>query len=73
MGIGDGIRVDTKDVIGIGVENATSDIREDEEEFVAEASAGGTMEMAVDPLDTGEVPLGRITEFKTAQRQLEAG
>nr|GEW27052.1 hypothetical protein [Tanacetum cinerariifolium] len=72
--------------------------REDEEELKAEASAGGTMEIAVDPLVTGgisestredvpdlegtlydivhymsEVPLDRITKFKTAQRQLEAG
>ncbi|GJZ03184.1 hypothetical protein Tco_0521145 [Tanacetum coccineum] len=67
-------------------------------EFEAEASAGGTMEIVVDPLATGgisestggdapdlegtlydishymsEVPLDRITEFETAQRQLEAG
>ncbi|GJZ81018.1 putative reverse transcriptase domain-containing protein [Tanacetum coccineum] len=71
---------------------------EDEEEFEAEASAGVTMEIAIDPLATGdiskptrggirdlegtlydishymsEVPLDRITEFETAQRQLEAG
>ncbi|GJV00634.1 hypothetical protein Tco_1329904, partial [Tanacetum coccineum] len=84
--------------IGMGVEIATSDIREDEEKFEAEASAGGTMEIAVDPLVIGsiseptggdapdlegtlydiahymsDVPLNRITEFETAQRQLEAG
>nr|GFD40288.1 hypothetical protein [Tanacetum cinerariifolium] len=53
----------------MGVEVVTSDIREDEEEFKAESCAGGTMEIAVDPL----VPLDRITEFETAQRQLEAG
>nr|GEX20277.1 hypothetical protein [Tanacetum cinerariifolium] len=71
---------------------------EDEEEFKAESGAGGTMEIAVDPLVTrgifkstigdvldlegtlydiayymSEVPLDRITEFETAQRQLEAG
>ncbi|GJX17427.1 hypothetical protein Tco_0218259 [Tanacetum coccineum] len=39
----------------VGVEVTTSDIREDEEEFEAEASAGGTMEIAVDPLVTGGI------------------
>ncbi|GJU42165.1 hypothetical protein Tco_1195122 [Tanacetum coccineum] len=98
LGIGDRVRVDTEDGIGMGVEIATSDIREDKEEFEAEASAGGTMEIVVDPLVTcgisestrgnvpdledtiydivhymSEVPLDRITEFETAQRQLEAG
>ncbi|GKA52536.1 hypothetical protein Tco_0745851 [Tanacetum coccineum] len=96
LGIGDGVGAHTEDGIGIGVEIATSDIREDEEEFEAEASAGGTIEIVVDPLVTGgisestrrdvpdledtiyyivhymsEVPLDRITEFETAQRQLE--
>ncbi|GKC40931.1 hypothetical protein Tco_1053315, partial [Tanacetum coccineum] len=96
LGIGDGVH--TRDGIGMGVEISASDIREDGEEFEAEASAGGTMEMVVDPLVTGgisestrgdvpdlegtlydivhymlEVPLDRITEFETAQRQLEAG
>ncbi|GJV88369.1 hypothetical protein Tco_1532307 [Tanacetum coccineum] len=96
LGIGDG--VNNEDGIGMGVEIVASDIREDEKEFEAEASAGGTMEMAIDPLVTGgisestrgdahdlegtlydivhymsEVPLDRITEFETAQRQLEAG
>ncbi|GJV67865.1 reverse transcriptase domain-containing protein [Tanacetum coccineum] len=95
--IGDGVRVDTKDGIGIGVEIPASDIREDEEEFEAEPSARDTIEIAVDPLVTGgisestrrdapdlegtiydivnympKVPLERITEFETAQRQLEA-
>ncbi|GJU67026.1 hypothetical protein Tco_1253285 [Tanacetum coccineum] len=98
LGISDGVGVDTEDGIGIGVEIAASDIREDEEEFEAKANAGGTMEIAVDPLVTGgifestrgdasdlkgtlhdivhymsEVPLDRITEFETAQRQLETG
>ncbi|GJU53486.1 putative reverse transcriptase domain-containing protein [Tanacetum coccineum] len=98
LGISDGVGVDTEDGIGMGVKIAASDIREDEEEFEAEASAGGTMEITVDPLVTGgisestrgdapdlegtfhdivhyisEVPLDRITESETAQRQLEAG
>nr|GEU38426.1 putative reverse transcriptase domain-containing protein [Tanacetum cinerariifolium] len=97
LGIGDGVRVDTKDGIGMGVEIAASDIKEDNNEFEAEASAEGTMEIAVNPLVTGgisestrgdvpnlkgtlydifhyvlEVPLDRITELKTTQRQLEA-
>ncbi|GJY78980.1 putative reverse transcriptase domain-containing protein [Tanacetum coccineum] len=84
--------------IDLGVEVDTSDIREDEEEFEAEASEGGTMKIAVDPLATGniyeltrgdapdlegtlydmshymsEVPLDRIIEFETTQRQLESG
>ncbi|GJW26244.1 reverse transcriptase domain-containing protein [Tanacetum coccineum] len=88
----------SEDGIAMGFEIATSDIREDEEEFEAEDSAGGKMEIAVDSSVTGgiseptggeapdlegtlydiahymsEVPLDRITEFETAQRQLEAG
>ncbi|GKA40613.1 hypothetical protein Tco_0733206, partial [Tanacetum coccineum] len=47
-------------------DHTTMDIREDEEEFEAEASAGGNDGRLV-------VPLDRITEFKTTQRQLEAG
>ncbi|GJV53944.1 putative reverse transcriptase domain-containing protein [Tanacetum coccineum] len=39
--------------IGMGVEIAASDIREDKEEFEAEDSAGGTMEIDVDPLVIG--------------------
>ncbi|GJR13282.1 putative reverse transcriptase domain-containing protein [Tanacetum coccineum] len=41
--------------IGIGVEVATSGIKEDEEEFEAEASARGTIKIAVDPLVTGGI------------------
>ncbi|GJY60267.1 hypothetical protein Tco_0460924 [Tanacetum coccineum] len=41
--------------IGIGVEAATSDIREDDEEFEAESSTGGMMEIVVDPLVTGGI------------------
>ncbi|GJY31497.1 putative reverse transcriptase domain-containing protein, partial [Tanacetum coccineum] len=98
LDIGDRGRAHTEVGIGMGVEIAASYIREDKEEFEAEANAGGTMEIAVDPLVTGgiskstrgdvpdledtiydivhymsEVPLDRITEFETAQRQLEAG
>ncbi|GJV78671.1 putative reverse transcriptase domain-containing protein, partial [Tanacetum coccineum] len=55
LGIIDGVRVDTEDGIGMGVKIAASDIREDEEEFKAEASTGGTMEITVDPLVTGGI------------------
>ncbi|GKE90239.1 hypothetical protein Tco_1567714, partial [Tanacetum coccineum] len=55
LGISDGDGAPTKDDIGMGVEVATSDIREDEEEFEAEASAGGTIEIEVDPLATGGI------------------
>ncbi|GJU76114.1 hypothetical protein Tco_1273184 [Tanacetum coccineum] len=93
-----GVGAHTEDGIDLGVEVATSDIREDQVEFEAEASAGDTMEITIDPLATGdifeptggdaphlevtfydishymsEVPLDRIIEFETAQRQLEAG
>ncbi|GKC90945.1 hypothetical protein Tco_1151594, partial [Tanacetum coccineum] len=51
----EGFGARTKDGIDLGVEVATSDIREDEEEFEAEASAGGMMEVTVDPLDTGGI------------------
>ncbi|GKG33946.1 hypothetical protein Tco_0434105, partial [Tanacetum coccineum] len=55
LDFGDEVRAHTGDGIGIGVKIAASDIREDEEEFEAEASMGGTMEMAVDPLVTGGI------------------
>nr|GEY80889.1 putative reverse transcriptase domain-containing protein [Tanacetum cinerariifolium] len=51
----DGVRAPTEDDLGMGVEVATSDIREDEEEFKAEASTGGTLKIAVDPLATGGI------------------
>ncbi|GJS29194.1 hypothetical protein Tco_0489814 [Tanacetum coccineum] len=41
--------------IGMGVEIVVSDIKEDAEEFKAEASTGGTMEIDVDPLVTGGI------------------
>ncbi|GKC56728.1 hypothetical protein Tco_1084326, partial [Tanacetum coccineum] len=55
LGIGDGVGAPTEDGIGMGVEIAASDIREDEEEFEAEAIAVGTREIAVDPLVTGGI------------------
>nr|GEU59450.1 putative reverse transcriptase domain-containing protein [Tanacetum cinerariifolium] len=52
LGISEGVRAPTEDGIGMGVEVANSDIREDEEEFEAKASAGGTMDIVVDLLAT---------------------
>ncbi|GJU13305.1 hypothetical protein Tco_1135701 [Tanacetum coccineum] len=78
LGISEGVGAHTKDGIDMGVEVATSDIREDEEEFEAEASAGGDVPDLEGTLyDIShymyEVPLDSITEFETAQRQLKAG
>nr|GEV95068.1 hypothetical protein [Tanacetum cinerariifolium] len=53
LGISEGVGAHTEDGIDLGVEVAISDIREDEEEFKVEASAGGMMKIAVDPLASG--------------------
>ncbi|GKC90815.1 putative reverse transcriptase domain-containing protein, partial [Tanacetum coccineum] len=55
LGIGDGVGAHTEDGIGMGVEIITRDIRRDEEELKAEASAAGTREIVVDPLVTGDI------------------
>nr|GEW63566.1 reverse transcriptase domain-containing protein [Tanacetum cinerariifolium] len=55
LGISDGVRDPIEDVIDLGVEVTTKDIREDEEEFEAEASEGAMMEIDVDPLATGDI------------------
>nr|GEV45007.1 hypothetical protein [Tanacetum cinerariifolium] len=55
LGISEGVGAHTKDGIDLDVEVATSDITEDKEKFEVEASAGGTMEIAVDPLATGYI------------------
>ncbi|GKF21823.1 hypothetical protein Tco_0070461 [Tanacetum coccineum] len=55
MGISKGVRAHTEDSIDLGVEVATSDIREDEEEFEAKASEGGMMEIVADLLATGDI------------------
>ncbi|GKB87552.1 putative reverse transcriptase domain-containing protein [Tanacetum coccineum] len=61
LGISDRVRALTEDGLGMGVKVATSGIREDEEEFKAESSARGTMEIAIDLLDTSGIsePTGR--------------
>nr|GEW89421.1 hypothetical protein [Tanacetum cinerariifolium] len=77
LGIGDG--VDTEDGICIGVEIAASDIREDEEEFKAEASVGGMIKITLDSLVTrgifestrGDVPDLEDTLYDTVHYMLE--
>ncbi|GKB74417.1 hypothetical protein Tco_0935829 [Tanacetum coccineum] len=78
LGISDGVGAHTDDDIGMGVEIATSDVREDEEEFEAKATASrdapdleGTLYDISHYMS--EVPFDRIIKFETAQRQLEAG
>ncbi|GKD98443.1 hypothetical protein Tco_1382340, partial [Tanacetum coccineum] len=60
LSISEGVRAHSEDGIDLGVEVAISDIREDGEEFEAEAREGGTMEIAIDPLATGDIsePIG---------------
>nr|GEV34641.1 hypothetical protein [Tanacetum cinerariifolium] len=55
LGIVAGVGAPTEDGIGMGVEVAATDIKEDEEEFEAEARAGGTMEVVVDILVIGGI------------------
>ncbi|GJR93890.1 reverse transcriptase domain-containing protein [Tanacetum coccineum] len=73
LGISDGAH--TRDGIGMRVEIATSNIMEDEEEF--KSTRGDVLDLEDTLYDTVhymlKVPLYRITEFETAQRQLEAG
>ncbi|GJX87413.1 putative reverse transcriptase domain-containing protein [Tanacetum coccineum] len=54
VGISDGVVAHPEDSIDMGVEIAASDVREDDEEFEAEASAADTREIAVDPLAIGD-------------------
>ncbi|GJW76769.1 hypothetical protein Tco_0138451 [Tanacetum coccineum] len=54
VGISDEVIVHTKDGVGMRVEITTSDFREDDEEFEAEASAENTREIVVDPLAIGD-------------------
>ncbi|GJW34216.1 reverse transcriptase domain-containing protein [Tanacetum coccineum] len=53
-GISDGVVAHPEDSVGIRVEIAASDVREDDEEFEAEASAADTREIVVDPLAIGD-------------------
>ncbi|GKB28253.1 putative reverse transcriptase domain-containing protein [Tanacetum coccineum] len=54
IGISDGVVAHPEDSIDMGVEIAASDVREDDEEFEAEASTADTKEIAVDPLAIGD-------------------
>nr|GEU57416.1 putative reverse transcriptase domain-containing protein [Tanacetum cinerariifolium] len=64
LGISKGVGAYTEDGIDLGVEVATSDIIEEEEDFKAEASNEGTMEIAIDPLATERVGLAdRVTSL----------
>nr|GEV76554.1 hypothetical protein [Tanacetum cinerariifolium] len=73
LGISEGVRAHTEDGIDLGVEVATSDIREDEEDFKAKASEGGMMDITVDPLATSYIyePTGEM--LLILRRQLKAG
>ncbi|GKA73725.1 putative reverse transcriptase domain-containing protein, partial [Tanacetum coccineum] len=70
IGISDRFVAHPKDSIGMRVEITGSNVRENDEEFKAEASTANTREIVVDPLDI-EVRIDRITEIETTQRQLE--
>ncbi|GJU94417.1 putative reverse transcriptase domain-containing protein [Tanacetum coccineum] len=54
VGISEGVVAYPEDGIGMGFEIVASDIREDDEEFEAEASAADTREIDVDPLVVGD-------------------
>ncbi|GKD00975.1 hypothetical protein Tco_1171249 [Tanacetum coccineum] len=54
VGISDGVAVHTEDSVGMRVEITASDVREDDDEFEAEASAADMREIAVDPLAIGD-------------------
>nr|GEY25163.1 hypothetical protein [Tanacetum cinerariifolium] len=54
VGISDGVIAHTKDGVGMRVKITASDVREDDEEFEAEASAPDTREIVVDPLAIGD-------------------
>nr|GFD21902.1 hypothetical protein [Tanacetum cinerariifolium] len=72
LGIGDGVGAPIEDGIGIGVEVATSDIREDEEEFKAKANTRDTMDIAVDPLVTSGISKptgGNAHDLKVVSRE----
>ncbi|GKE10744.1 reverse transcriptase domain-containing protein, partial [Tanacetum coccineum] len=70
VGISDGVVAHIEDDVGMGVEIAASDVREDDEEFKAEASAANTRKIVVDPLAI-VIVLSLLEEIETTQRQLE--
>ncbi|GJZ25619.1 putative reverse transcriptase domain-containing protein [Tanacetum coccineum] len=54
VGISDGDVAHPEDGVGVEFEIAASDVREDDEEFEAEASVADTREIVVDPLAIGD-------------------
>ncbi|GKE60642.1 hypothetical protein Tco_1511009, partial [Tanacetum coccineum] len=67
VGISDGVTALTKDSIDMGFKIAASDVREDDEEFEAEASTADTREIDVDLLaigDSSESSRGGIPDLK---------
>ncbi|GKE35558.1 hypothetical protein Tco_1454880, partial [Tanacetum coccineum] len=70
VGISEGVVAHPEEGVGMGFEIAASDVREDDEEFKAEASVIDTREIAIDPLAIGDS--SEITKIETTQKQLEA-
>ncbi|GKA86897.1 hypothetical protein Tco_0808608 [Tanacetum coccineum] len=67
IGISEGVVAHPEDGVGMGFEIAASDVREDDEEFEAEASAADTREIVVDPLvigDSSESSRGGIPDLE---------
>ncbi|GKE31468.1 hypothetical protein Tco_1450790, partial [Tanacetum coccineum] len=67
VGISEGVVAHPEDGVGMGFEIAASDVREDDEEFEAEASAADMREIVVDPLaigDSSESSRGGIPDFE---------
>ncbi|GKB23247.1 hypothetical protein Tco_0862648 [Tanacetum coccineum] len=67
IGISNGVVAHPEDSVGMRVEIAASDVREDDEEFEAEASAADTKEIGVDPLaigDSSESSRGSIPDLE---------
>ncbi|GJU06961.1 hypothetical protein Tco_1123391 [Tanacetum coccineum] len=67
VGISEGVVAHPEDGVGMGFEIAASDVREDDEEFEAEASAADTREIVVDPLvigDSSESSRGGIPDLE---------
>ncbi|GKA53354.1 putative reverse transcriptase domain-containing protein [Tanacetum coccineum] len=67
VGISEGVVSHPEDGVGIGFEIAASNVREDDEEFEAEASAADTREIVVDPLaigDSSESSIGGIPNLE---------
>ncbi|GJX47610.1 hypothetical protein Tco_0272800, partial [Tanacetum coccineum] len=54
VGISEGVATHPEDGVGMGFEIAASDVREDDKEFKAEASAVDMREIVVDPLAIGD-------------------